>query len=299
MQLNRANLNSVFTAVSTRFLRAYNAQRDDAWRRFVQVERMETDRLEMPFLEQITGMREWTDARVVQNLRAECLTVTSRRFELTYGIPRTAIEDDTYGVYGSLFESMAVQAANLPEDIITELIEKAAAAEWADGKKFSSADRKYGKATIANTTSAALSRDSFKAAYDAMTAYRGHGGTPLKVRPTVLVHGPALRWTVKALFDNPQAEQGTAGAVLPNDLHNIVDHVEMPGITGGKWLLLQDSAPYRPVVYFDRIAPDRLVRRDREEDANVFDQDQFLYGCRGRGGAAFVLPHLAYLGNPA
>lgn len=299
MQLNRANLNTVFTAVSTRFLRAYNAQRDDAWRRFVQVEHMETDRLEMPFLEQITGMREWVDTRVVQNLRADSLTVTSRRFELTYGIPRTAIEDDTYGVYGSLFESMAVQAARLPEDIVTELIEGAESASWVDGGSFFSTTRKYGRSPIANMTRQALTRESFKAAYDAMTAYRGHGGASLKVRPTVLVHGPALRWTVKALFDNPQTEQGEAGAVVPNDLHNIVGHVEMSGITGGRWLLLQDSAPFRPIVYFERIAPNRLVRRDREEDANVFDQDQFVYGCRGRGGAAFVLPHLAYLGNPS
>ncbi len=295
MDINYHNLSILRTTIDTRFKNAFAATKKDDYNPFVMDIPMSTETVTMPFLEQLTGMREWIDDRVINNLRADKLSVTPKKYELTYGIPREAIEDDTYGMYVPIIEQMGVQAANLRSDLIEEVLANAADAYWCDGKKFFAADRKYGKNTINNYSTNALTKANLKTAYDLMTEYKGHGNTPLKVRPTLLVHGPAKRWDVKAILDNPQME--SSGAALPNDTYNLVQHLEVPGL-GNKWFLFATgSGAYKPVAYFDRVKPDHIVREDREQDVNVFMDDKYLYGCRGRATAAFVLPHLAYFGN--
>jgi len=164
--------------------------------------------------------------------------------------------------------------------------------------KFFAADRKYGKNTINNYSTNALTKANLKTAYDLMTGYKGHGGTPLRTRPTLLVHGPALRWTAKKLLDNPMEE--VSGAALPNETYNLVGHLEVAGLEGNKWFLFATGGGYAmPVGYFERVRPDHVVREDQEKDGIVFMQDQYLYGCRGRAEAAFLMPHCAYFGNAA
>ncbi len=298
MDINYHNLQILRTGIDTRFKTTFNATYKDAYDQFTTTIPMTTETITMPFLEQLTGMREWIDDRKINNLRADKLSVTPRKFELTYGIPREAIEDDTYGLYTSLVDQMATQAANLRPDLIEALLNTAADKYWVDGKKFFAADRKYGKNTINNYSTNALTKANLKAAYDLMTNYKGHGNTPLRTRPTLLVHGPALRWTVKQLLDNPLEE--VSGAALPNETYNLVQHLEVAGLDGSKWFLFATGgAGANPVGYFERIRPDHVTREDRETDENVFMQDKYLYGCRGRAEAAFLIPHCAYFANVA
>jgi len=298
MDINYHNLTILRTAIDTRFKRVFDATFKDAYNQFVTTVPMSSEVISMPFLEQLTGMREWIDDRKINNLRADKLSVTPRKFELTYGIPREAIEDDTYGMYATLVDQMATQAANLRPDLIEALLNAAADKYWIDGKKFFAADRKYGKNTINNYSTNALTKANLKAAYDLMTEYKGHGNTPLRTTPTLLVHGPALRWTVRQLLDNPQEEVN--GAAMPNETYNLVQHLEVPGLAGSKWFLMATGgAGANPIGYFERVRPDHIVREDQEKDGIVFMQDKYLYGCRGRAEAAFLMPHCAYFGNAA
>lgn len=63
--------------------------------------------------------------------------------------------------------------------------------------------------------------------------------------------------------------------------------------TGPAWFLLDLSRAVRPFIYQERI-PFAMQRRDRDNDSNVFDQDMFLYGVRGRCNVGFGLWQLAY-----
>ena len=98
MDINYHNLGILRTGIDTRFKRTFDASAKDQYSEFTTTIPMSTEVITMPFLEQLTGMREWIDDRVINNLRADRLSVTPRKFELTYGIPREAIEDDTYGI---------------------------------------------------------------------------------------------------------------------------------------------------------------------------------------------------------
>ena len=43
----------------------------------------------------------------------------------------------------------------------------------------------------------------------------------------------------------------------------------------------------RPIILQMRQRADRIIRRDRDEDDNVFDRKEFLYGVDGRYATAF------------
>lgn len=299
MLINAHNMAVLFTAVSTQFKNAFQNYQDDTWQKFARLQPVSAGILEMPFLEQIARMREWVGPRLVNRLSADKLTVKIRKFEETYEVPREAVEDDTYGMYSSLLEQMAQSCANLPNDLVEELLNDAASAKWCDGSAFFGTTRKYGKTPIANTSTKALTSESLKEAYTTMASYKGHGGDSLRVRPTVLIHGPALKFKAKELLENESIlEEGTVGAAaVPNPTRGLVEAVELPGLKGNKWFLAAASGVIQPVYYFERTRPDQVVRKDQERDSNVFSEDTFLYGARGRASAAFVLPHLIYFGN--
>ena len=296
MDINAANMRFLFQAVSLRFKDAFETAREPSYEQFTMTERLATHELQMPFLEQLTGMREWVGPRVVNNMATNKMTIVPRKFELTYGIPADAVKDDQYGMYASLFAHMATQAARLPNDLVETLLNNAATAKWCDGGNFFGTTRKYGKNAVANLTTEALSETSLKAAWTAMRGYKGHGGVSLRVNPTLLVHGPALHWTVNELLESP-VKGDANGATVPNPVYHLVGHLEVQNLEGNKWFLCASNGVYKPVCYFEREAPGTLVRKDRPEDDNVFNEDSFLYGVTGRAEAAFVMPHLIYFGN--
>ena len=54
-----------------------------------------------------------------------------------------------------------------------------------------------------------------------------------------------------------------------------------------------DKCQVRLSVALDEGEMNSVVR----EVENVFMRDEYLFGCKGRAEAAFLLPHLAYFGN--
>lgn len=301
MDINRANMQALFTGYNRIFLDAYQSYVDTTYAQFVGEVNAGTSQIDMPMLEQLTGMREWVDVREIKNLKSDKLTIKARFFEDTVAVKREDVEDDQYGLYNSLFQTMAQNAANLPNDITNELLAAAASAKWMDGAAFFGTTRKYGKETINNKGTSALTYDSFNTAYDAMRAYKGHGGKSLGVKPNLLLHGPSLRTTVADVIKAPirAVTVGDAAVTMPNPNANLVTPIEVDGITNSDWFLLDARKPFKPIIMFMRKRPNRLIRLDREEDENVFMNRQFIYGTDGRAEVAFAMPHLIYYSDVA
>lgn len=301
MDINRANMQALFTGYNRIFLDAYQSYVDTTYAQFVGEVNAGTSQIDMPMLEQLTGMREWVDVREIKNLKSDKLTIKARFFEDTVAVKREDVEDDQYGLYNSLFQTMAQNAANLPNDITNELLAAAASAKWVDGAAFFGTTRKYGKETINNKGTSALTYDSFNTAYDAMRAYKGHGGKSLGVKPNLLLHGPSLRTTVADVIKAPirAVTVGDAAVTMPNPNANLVTPIEVDGITNSDWFLLDARKPFKPIIMFMRKRPNRLIRLDREEDENVFMNRQFIYGTDGRAEVAFAMPHLIYYSDVA
>ncbi len=301
MDINRANMQALFTGYNRIFLDAYQSYVDTTYAQFVGEVNAGTSQIDMPMLEQLTGMREWVDAREIKNLKSDKLTIKARFFEDTVAVKREDVEDDQYGLYNSLFQTMAQNAANLPNDITNELLAAAASAKWMDGAAFFGTTRKYGKEVISNKGTSALTYDSFNTAYDTMRTYKGHGGKSLGVKPNLLLHGPSLRTTVADVIKAPirAVTVGDAAVTMPNPNANLVTPIEVDGITNSDWFLLDARKPFKPIIMFMRKRPNRLIRLDREEDENVFMNRQFIYGTDGRAEVAFAMPHLIYYSDVA
>lgn len=301
MEINRANMQTLFDGFNMAYQTAYQAAQDEGYKAFALSLSVEAATLNLPMLEQLSGMRQWAGPRLVKNIGSKKLELTAKDYEDTVGIARNDIKDDQYGLYTPVFETMAINAANLVPDIIASLFTNAANATWLDGAAFFGTTRKYGKNTIVNKGTSALSHESFTAAYDTMRGYKGHGDVPLKVKPSILVHGPSNRVAANEIVKaaNRAVTVGDAVVVIPNANANIVTAYEMDGIANGDWFLLDARMPMKPVVVFARELPTALINMDDEKDSNVFMDRTYLYGTFGRAEAAFALPHLAFFSDVA
>jgi phage major head subunit gpT-like protein len=85
-------------------------------------------------------MQEWVGARAAKDMAAHGYAVDNKRFEATVNIPRTDIEDDQYGQYGTLARHMGQEAADHPDRLISEIIAAGASTLCYDGQNFFDTD---------------------------------------------------------------------------------------------------------------------------------------------------------------
>ncbi|MYH38004.1 MAG: hypothetical protein F4160_14540 [Rhodospirillaceae bacterium] len=78
--------------------------------------------------------------------------------------------------------------------------------------------------------------------------------------------------------DHPVAGGTASNAGFPSDRNNDMT----------PWFLCDLGMSFtRPIILQMRKRADRIVRRDRDEDANVFDRKEYLYGVDGRYATAY------------
>ncbi len=70
------------------------------------------------WLGELPGMREWIGDRVVQALAEHDYAIKNRDFELTVGVDRNHIEDDTLGTYSIRFKVLGRAAARHPNELV-------------------------------------------------------------------------------------------------------------------------------------------------------------------------------------
>lgn len=310
MDINRENMQEFFQALEARFKAGMEAVRQPrpghlALEDIAMSASVSGSAVVHGWLSQIPGMKKWLGERVIENLQSGKLTIANDDFEATIAVPRNDIEDDNYGLYGNLAQSMGASAEQLWLDLAVQAL--IANGTWADGITFFSTTRKYGKNTIVNRTSDALSAETFSAAVAAMMSYRGHGDRPLNVLPRVLVVGPKLRKTAfeicKAqnfvqVVTNKAGTENIGAAAVDNPNAGLVEPKISTSLIGDYddyWYLIGEVNGIKPVMVQKRKEP-KFTALDRETDENVFMRKEYLYGTDARGAAFLTLPHLAYAG---
>lgn len=111
MDINNANLKALYIAFNAAFKDGLG-QAASQHGQIATVVPSTTSAEEYGWLGQLPGLREWLGDRVVHAIGNHGYTIKNKPFELTVGVPRTAIEDDQYGVYTPLMQEMgrAVEA---------------------------------------------------------------------------------------------------------------------------------------------------------------------------------------------
>lgn len=65
------------------------------------------------------------------------------------------------------------------------------------------------------------------------------------------------------------------------------------GGSGTPWFLICSNRPLKPIIFQERKKPN-FVAKDKEDDENVFNNKQFVYGVDSRCNVGYGLPQLAW-----
>lgn len=163
-----------------------------------------------PYLLELGKIREWLGDREIQNLAKGEFRITNKKFEETHGVPATAIDDDTYGIYGPIFEQLGLNVASFPSDQLYPVLKAGATTLGPDGQYFFDTDHPVGSGVVSN--------------------HMGGGGEA--------------------------------------------------------WFIIDSSKVFKPLIYQPR-QEFKLVKLFNETDPNVFFQDQYVYGVKGRAGFGY------------
>jgi phage major head subunit gpT-like protein len=139
MEINRANLRSLFTGYNTVFQQAFDGAPSD-WQRVAMTVPSTTSQEVYPWLGQTTQFREWVGDRVIQNLTSHDFTIKNLPFENTIGVNRDAIEDDIYGIYKPVFAQLGLDAAQHPNELVFSLLARGMSSFCYDGQYFFDTD---------------------------------------------------------------------------------------------------------------------------------------------------------------
>lgn len=99
----------------------------------------------------IPNVREWLGDRLVQNIGESDYAIPNKSYELTIGVDRDDIEDDTLGVYAPLFQEMGQSTAAHKDRLVWGLLAAGFTTNCFDGQLFFDTDHPIKAADGSNT----------------------------------------------------------------------------------------------------------------------------------------------------
>lgn len=244
---------------------------------------------EYPWLGQIPGMREWVGEREIQKLTQHMYGIKNKTWEQTIGVPRDAIEDDVYGMYTVMMQNMGESAGRHPDELVFGILKSGFDARCYDEKPFFSDVHDIGGHRYSNLGTTELSVESYAAARTEMMSICGEAGKPLGLVPDLLVVSPASETKAREIlcadFINGSSNvyKGTAQHIVVPDLADVP----------GAWFLLCTGRFLKPLIYQER-KKIKFTSLVKEDDPNVFLNNEYLYGADGRDNAGYGFWQMAY-----
>lgn len=298
MEIRSATLSAFFENLSAEFNKAYT-NANPRWPELAMKITSTTQSNVYGWMSQIPGFREWVGPRVFQNIESNGYTLENKDWESSVQIKRTALDDDSYGLYTPLVQMMAKNAAEHPDTQVYSLLNNGFTDTCWDGKAFFAADHvlrqdKDGATiTFTNVDNVALSGANFSAVRAAMLQNLQGGDTPFMAGTInlMLVCGTALETTARQILI---AEYDDLGQT--NVLKGMAALHVSAQISGNKWFLLVTNNPIMPLIYQHRQDVD--IRYPDYSDYEAKKTGYFDFMADYRGAYGYGLPILAYGSNP-
>ncbi|WP_372373232.1 Mu-like prophage major head subunit gpT family protein [Vreelandella venusta] len=124
MDINSSNLQMLYQAFNAKFQEGFNSLGDgpSLYETLCTVVPSTTSAEVYPWLQSLPRMREWIGERVIHGLSENEFSIKNRKFELTAGVPRDKIEDDTFNQYGITFQEFGRQGREHPNELTAEVL---------------------------------------------------------------------------------------------------------------------------------------------------------------------------------
>jgi phage major head subunit gpT-like protein len=257
MLVNKDSIKGAFVTLQFIFNNAFKVA-PSTWEKIAMKVPSSSGQNDYSWLSNFPKMKRWVGAKVVKALEAFKYTVVNEDWEATIEVDRNHIEDDQLGIYEPQAKMAGHSAAQLPDEIVYETVNKAFTTLCYDGQYFFDTDHPVGQASVSNKSTAplsnaglALANAGYGAGRTAMRQFKDEDGRSLNIVPNVLLVGPALETIGKALLTNPKLADGN-----PNPYQGTAELVVDNRITSDTaWYLLDTSKPIKPFVYQERKAP--------------------------------------------
>lgn len=230
------------------------------------------------------NMKEWVGERDVQALQDFGYSLKNKLFEASVTVPRLHIEYDKVGLYKPAIEQMAQNCKLFGSELVATVLLAGTTGLCYDGKAFFATDHAVGTDTYANKGNGVLNSDNIIAGITFMGTIKNSKGKTLRVKPNLLVCGPAnLANVVNALTKEYKAGGET------NTTYKMLDYLILPEITGMDWYILDTSKPLKPFIL--------QVAKDAEWEAaddDKFMKDHALFGAKSFMNAGYGLWQLGF-----
>jgi phage major head subunit gpT-like protein len=288
MLVNKDTISAVFISLKTEFNNAFSAATSN-WQKIAMKVPSTTGQNDYTWLSKFPKMREWLGDKAIKALQAYKYTVANKDWEATVEVDRNDIDDDSLGMYGPQARMAGESAAQLPDEIVMNLVTNGFSNLCYDGQYFYDTDHLVAGASVSNKLTVALSVStlaaaiaSYGAARTAMMKFKDDEGRPLNLNPNVLLVPPALEAVALVLVNNERLEdgkqnpyRGTATVVVDARL-----------ATDTEWHLLDTTKPVKPFIYQERKAPVFVEQTDSSSD-NVFTRKKFKFGAEARANGGY------------
>lgn len=295
MLVNKQALQNAFIALKTIFNKAFAAA-PSTWQKIAMEVPSNTGQNDYTWLSNFPKMRRWIGAKVVKALEAYKYVVVNEDFEATVEVDRNHIEDDQLGIYQPQAQMAGFSAAQLPDELVYEVVSGAFGKLCYDGQYFYDTDHPVGDGSVSNKSTVALSNAtlaaasaSYGAARTAMKKFKDEEGRALNITPNILLVGPALEDVARMLLTNDKLADDT-----PNPYKGTAELVVDARIaTDTEWHLLDTTKPVKPFVYQPRKKP-VFVQQTNPEAEDVFNLKKFKFGAEARAAAGYGFWQLAF-----
>ena len=295
MLINKQALDLIFKNLKTTYNKAFETTETN-WDKVAMLVPSSGSENNYNWLENFPRMRKWIGDKAIKSLKGHGYTVVNDDWEATIEVDRNHIEDDNLGIYAPQAQMAGWSAKQLPDEIVSDLLNEAFESRCYDGQYFFDTDHPVGKGVVSNKGTMVLSistlaaaQASYGAARTALRKMKDDEGRPLNINPTVLEVPPALEDIANALMKNDRLEDGK-----PNPYKGTAEVGVNARLTSDTaWFLLDTTKPVKPLVYQERKKP-VFVQQTTMDSDNVFMRKKYRYGAEARAAGGYAFWQMAF-----
>ncbi len=255
------------------------------------------------WMDKFPKLREWIGPRQVENIITQVYSLENKKFELTYGVEVTDIEDDLYGLYAPAAQMMGMQAKEWPDDQMTPVLEAGFTTTTFDGADFFSQSHPVDTANSAAgiqsnlLPSSAFSVTTVSTMRKTFRSLKGRDGKPLGMNLKAVIIPPALE-SAALQIANAEFIVATFGANAATGSQTNVLRGSFTPIVNAKltsdttWYGVDNRWPIKGLIWQLRKAPEFSYKVSPTNE-NVFNDDQYQFGVRARGVGGYGLWFMA------
>jgi len=308
MELNHAQLLGFRTKFETLFNSAFELAQPQIEKIALKVDSGRVELVNHRWLRGLPGMREFTGARVHNNVSTDGMIVKNKLWEDTISIDRVDMERDQFKIYAPLMSRMG-ETAKLHRDVLgfgllSSMLSDTSIVAY-DGIAFYGNHTANRTVSFNNKTTGVLNEINLSTGFTELKKRRDSAGNPLAAiqKKPLLIIPPALSLTAAKLqnqsiigttIPNSGAATATNQAVgAENILKGMFDIVESPYLaTSTEWHLTLVDPYFKPILWqleqeIEFIGYEKFM-------AEWVNNEKFVNGVRALYNVAPGLPEMCY-----